>query len=305
MKYTEQQIRDIFSLNRLGIAGVDIAFAVNASKSGVNEFLAKHREDKLKGPNIVFLDIETSAAKVYAFGRHKQFINQDAVIEEGGNILMAGVSSIKSNQVLLLSCTPNEAKSGEDFNVCQVIRESLEDADAIVAHNGKNFDIKMLENRFSFHGIRPLRKVPILDTLEMAKKAYRLPSNKLDSIAAYFDIGRKIDTGGIDLWVRVQSGDKKALEEMQEYCKHDVELLKRVFLELRARGITAGFNAGLYYQDHNHRCKVCGSSATTLTGKIATTPAGVYHETECLECGAFSRTKDNILSKDKRSTLLS
>ena len=163
----------------------------------------------------------------------------------------------------------------------------------------------MLEVRCLANGLPPLPIVQVIDTLEIAKKKFRFPSNKLDSLAAYLGIGRKVETGGIELWVKVQQGDEKALENMVEYCEGDVDLLVDVFLALRSRGLVSGFNAALYYNDDVTRCRACGHTEFEYTSRKVLTPSGVYNELRCLECETVQRDKQNQTTKLKRSKLLS
>jgi len=90
------------------------------------------------------------------------------------------------------------------------------------------------------------------------------------------NLGRKVSHTGIDLWIKVQQGDKQALYDMVLYCEHDVDLLHDVFMELRNRGLVGGINFALYYNDLKTRCKTCGSDNLQLTGRVVTTSAGLY-----------------------------
>lgn len=342
MKYTKNVCNKIMRYTGEGRSSRWIADKLRISKSGVNDFLNRKMEFAVKknilhhsptafysqvlqpttastsrppvlptsilttvqdvpqGPRVLFLDIETSAALVYAFGRHKQFIHQDAVKEEGGKILMAGYA-FNDEPVHLISAGVGE--DGEYHNLKEIL-DVVSKADVIVAHNGKSFDIPMIQARLVEWGFDPLPHTQIIDTLEIAKKKFRFPSNKLDSLGAYFGVGRKNSHSGIDLWVRVQEGDAKALEEMENYCIQDVELLREVFYKMRNRGLVSAFNAAHYYDDDKERCKTCGSDNIKATGKTIKTPAGSYDEVVCLDCGTKHRKKKNKLTKEKRSSLL-
>ena len=234
MKYTDKIKEDILNLQSQGYSGRQIATQLRLSKSGVNHYLknAKQRT-RNNGPRVLFFDLETSAALAYVFSRHKVFLNQDAIHTEGGKILVAGYRFLGEDKTKVLY-NKSEIRQGGDYLICAQMWEVFNNSDVVVAHNCKNFDLKMLETRCMANGLPPLPKVQIIDTLEMAKKNFRFPSNKLDSLAAYLDIGRKISTGGIELWTKVQQGDEQAPADMVEYCEQDVDLLVEVFLALRA-----------------------------------------------------------------------
>lgn len=332
MKYTEKIKDKITEYIAEGKSSRWIADKLGISKSGVNDFFLRElvplasvkranyiyipadsvkaeatysdtpysQPSKQQGPRVLFLDIETSAALVYAFGRHKQFIHQDAVKEEGGKILMAGYA-FNDEPVHLISAGVGD--HGEYHNLKEIL-DVVSKADVIVAHNGKYFDIPMIQARLVEWGFDCLPHTQIIDTLEIAKKKFRFPSNKLDSLGAYFGVGRKNSHSGIDLWVRVQEGDAEALEEMENYCIQDVELLREVFYKMRNRGLVSAFNAAHYYDDEKERCKTCGSDNIKTTGKTIKTPVGSYDEVVCLDCGTKHRKKKNKLTKEKRSSLL-
>lgn len=306
MKYSFQQQEKILELQKQGYSGRQIAGILGLSKSGVNDFLGRYKQRYIhgNGPRILFLDLETSAALAYVFSRHKVFINQDAIHTEGGKILVAGYRFLGEDKTKVLY-NKSEIRQGEDYLICAQLWEIFNNADVVIGHNARQFDVKMLEVRCLANGLPPLPAVQVIDTLEIAKKKFRFPSNKLDSLAAYLGIGRKISTGGIELWVKVQQGDEKALADMVEYCEGDVDLLVEVFLALRGRGLVSGFNAALYYNDDLTRCRACGHTELEYTGRKVLTPSGVYNELRCLECETVQRDKQNQTTKLKRSKLLS
>jgi hypothetical protein len=311
MKYSQELQEEILAQAKDGYSGRSIATHLGLSKSGVNEFLKRHSAvintaatKANKGAKILFIDLETSAALAYCFGRHKVFLNQDSIHTEGGKILVAGYRWLGEDESTVIY-DKSEIRASQDYLLCSLLWDLFNEADVVVAHNAKNFDVKMLEVRCLANGLPPLPTVQVIDTLEIAKKKFRFPSNKLDSLAAYLGIGRKVTHSGIDLWVKVQQGDEKALENMVEYCEQDVDLLVEVFLALRSRGLVSGFNAALYYDNDIVRCRSCGHHEFEYTGRKVYTPSGVYNEIRCTECETVQRDKSNQTSKTKRSNLLS
>ena len=304
MKYTQQQVEQILELSQNGYSSRKISELTGFSKSGINYAIQRIKApDATQAPKILMFDLETSAALVYCFGRHKQYINQDAVYKEGGKILVAGYRWLgeKKSRVIY---DKQEIKAGEDYVLCSMLWDLFNQASVVVAHNAKGFDVKMLAARCLANGLPPLPTVQIIDTLEIAKRKFRLPSNKLDSLGAYLGLGRKVSHSGIDLWVKVQQGDDKALGEMVEYCEGDVDLLVDIFLALRSWGLVSGFNAALHYSDDKPRCRSCGSTELEITGRKVMTPTGVYNEIRCKDCDMVQRDKQNQSTKTKRSNLL-
>lgn len=302
MKYTSDLQTKIDYWVSKGYSSRTIASLFGISKSGVNNYLNK-KKVKVEGPRIAFIDLETSAALAYCFGRHKVFLQQDNIKEEGGKVLCAGYRWLEDDKAKVLY-NYSEVKQQEDYLVCQQMHDIYSNSDVVVGHNILGFDHKMLEVRCLANGLPPLPAVKLIDTLQIAKQKFRFPSNKLDSLAAYLGIGRKVSHAGIDMWIKVQEGDQAALDSMVEYCEQDVDLLYEVFMNLRGRGLVSGINFANYYNDNKVRCKQCGSEHVELTGRTVTTPTGKYNELRCNDCESVQRDKQNQLSKEKRKSLL-
>lgn len=309
MRYTEEQIQQIILLSRQGYSSREIASDLGVSKSGVNYALNRtERSPAVVPPNttgakILIFDLETSAAKVYCFGRHKQFISQDAVVQEGGKILTAAWRWLGSDDVYSYA-NLDEIVNGKDETVCALLWELFEKADAVIAHNALQFDVKMLRTRCLANGLPDLPTVKVIDTLVMAKKHFRFPSNRLDALGAYLGLGRKIQTGGIDLWVRVQEGDADALNEMVVYNEQDVNLLLEVYLKLRGFGHAGtNFNAAHYIDDGEEHCASCGSTNVQETGRSIYTAVSEFAEVRCNDCGSVHRKRKALNSKEHRASL--
>lgn len=310
MKYDNQTKRAIDDLASRGFSGRSIAGALNLSKSGVNEYLKRSQTgydttQKGNGPKILVLDVETAATVALTFGRFKINLSQDNILKEGGFILCASWRWLDSDITFGMGLTSEEVLEGDDSRIIEKMVELLDEADAIVAHNGLSFDHKVIQTRATANGFPKLPTVKVLDTLLLAKRYLRLPSNRLDSIGEYFGLGRKIDTGGMKLWSRVQSGDPDAMEEMMNYCNQDVDLLHSIYLRLRHLG-TAGnaFNSALYYDDDKVRCTVCGSDSVEATGRTTYTSVNSYEEYFCNDCGSLHRSRQPLTDTAKRKSLL-
>ena len=161
MKYTEEQKQQIYNLSSNGWSGRQIAKYLGISKSGVNDFLNSGYLGNETKPKILFLDFETAAALVHCFGRHKQFINQDAVVKEGGWILMGGYNRWKEDEESKVVFDSESIVKGDDFAVCSFFWNLLQDCNVIIGHNVKQFDLKVLETRCLANGLPPLPFVQV------------------------------------------------------------------------------------------------------------------------------------------------
>jgi uncharacterized protein YprB with RNaseH-like and TPR domain len=131
-------------------------------------------------------------------------------------------------------------------------------ANELVGHNGDRFDLAWIRTRCLFHGIEMFPKYVTIDTLKTARSKFKFNSNRLNYIADFLGIGRKIKTD-YNLWKDILlANDKKKLEYMIKYCKKDVILLEKVFLRLRGHMEPKTHYGVLFNQDRGS-CPECGS----------------------------------------------
>lgn len=318
--YTAEQKQQIESMHNAGMSGRKIAKALGLSKSGVNYALGqlevegysgrkpKQVETKSKqGPKILLLDYETAGELVLTFSRFKQSFGNSSVIKRGGNILCAAYKWVGEEQIYSIAATPEECIVGDDSRIVAHMWELYEQADAVCAHNSQGFDHKVLRGRVAINGFPDLPTVKVLDTLVQAKKAFKLPSNSLETIALYFGLETKLAHSGKDLWIRVQSGDEAAMqEEMLPYCIQDVNVLSQVFDKIRSFGnLGSNFNAGLYYDDGKMHCRSCGSTDVAPTGRDVYTDVTAWSEYRCGSCGSVHRSRKPKTTQATRALLLS
>lgn len=299
--YSTEIQRDIIRLSKWGHSSREIAGLLGISKSGVNGFLSNQPELP-KEPRILFVDIETAPCIAAVFGRFNINLSQDNIIKNGSYILTASWEWLDSDLIYGIALGPDEAIHGNDRDILEELVKAIDQADIVVAHNSVKFDVPAIKLRLLANNMRPFKTVKVLDTLRMAKH-FKFPSNKLDSIGAYLNIGRKKDTGGIRLWIDCIEGKQQALDDMLEYNIEDVRLLKEVYKRLAAFN-SATANLGHYYDDDKEHCPACGSTNLSKTKSSVYTPISEYEELVCQECGHRSRGRSAINTKAKRSKLL-
>lgn len=298
-------LEQMATLLKLGQSSRTIAKKLGCSKSTVNNWRQTLKIGGGKqGAKVKILDVETAATISAHFGRFNINIGQANVVKEGGWILCAAWRDLGSSETTGISLTKEEVRAGDDSRIVKELWKQFEEADVIIAHNANGFDVKVIRTRCLANGLAALPTVQVIDTLALAKKFLKLPSNKLDDIGAYFKLGRKFSTGGIALWISVQSGDELAMIKMLTYCIQDVDLLHDVYLKIRSVGGSA-YNAGLYYDDLVTRCKTCGSDDLEKTGRKSKTSVNSFDEYKCLSCGSVHRGRENKTTTAKRKSLLS
>ncbi|HRF71123.1 MAG TPA: ribonuclease H-like domain-containing protein [Candidatus Pelethenecus sp.] len=201
----------------------------------------------------------------------------------------------KQTHVLGLPDFPVYKKSRtDDSQLVKALWKLFDEADIIIAHNGNSFDIKKANSRFMKHHLLPPSPYKTIDTKLVAKRYFKQDSNKLDDLGDYFGIGRKINTGGFELWLGCEAGDKKAWNKMKEYNKQDVILLERVYLAMLP-----------YMSNHpnvstfsGEVCPKCGGNHLQSRG-YARTISSVYKRFQCQSCGGWGRfptSEDKITS---------
>lgn len=255
-----------------------------------------------KIPNILVFDIETAPLEVYTWGLYDQTININQ-IKHDWFVLCWSAKWLFDDQIMTGVLTKREALDKNDKNIVEKIWKLFDKADIIIAHNGDRFDIAKLNARFLKHELGQPSPYKTIDTLKVARKEFRLTSNKLDYICDYTGLDRKIETGGFDLWKRCVQGDTKALKLMDEYCQNDVIILEQMYLKLRPY-IKNHPNLALYMESDYEVCPNCGSDKLKW-GYLYRTRVNQYDCAKCQSCGAFMRARKSGLDKEKKDLILS
>jgi hypothetical protein len=236
-------------------------------------------------PHILFLDLETSPIIAYTWGP-KWETNLIEVIEYtrilsysakwlGGVSITKGWPDYKGYKAGVLN----------DFSIVLDLWKLVDEADIIVAQNGKDFDIRTLNARFAKYDLPPPSPYRVVDTKVEIKKYLRLPSNSLDDIGHYFDIGRKKEHEGFKLWLKCISGDRQAWARMLKYNKQDVVLLERVYFKIRP-WVKTHPNISVFVGG----CPKCGSKDLQSRGSNHT-QGGSYTRFKCNSCLGWSQSK--------------
>ena len=166
----------------------------------------------------------------------------------------------------------------------------LNEADIVIAHNGDNFDNKKTFAKFVEFGFNPPKPFKTVDTLKVARKYFKFYSNRLDSLGEYLGLGRKVKTGGFDLWDKCMKGDKKAWRLMEKYNKQDVILLEKVYYKLRPF-IKQHPNLNMF-KETNHSCPNCGSKNMQRRG-YSYSRTTKYQRWQCQSCFSWHQSTIN------------
>lgn len=183
---------------------------------------------------VLFLDIETAPNLGWVWGQFQQNVIQ---FKSHWYMLSFAYKWADEDQVHVLGLDDFKGYNPleeNDKELCKALWKILEEADIVIAHNGKSFDLPKIKTRFLVHGLKPNSPYKIVDTKQIASKNFAFDSNALDAIARQLKVGKKLAHTGFHLWHGVMQGDPESWRQMKEYNIHDVVLLEEVYYLIRA-----------------------------------------------------------------------
>ena len=293
-----------------------IAKKVGKAKSTVSDFL----RDALKkeglyevstghtGAKMLLFDIETSMIQGYFWGLWQQNISIDAIIADWYVLCWSAQWLHEDNIVNASVHTVGRYKTDLRNNEAAVVLalwKLLDEADIVIAYNGKKFDKKKMNAKFLEYSLPEPSPYKIIDPYLIVRSNFALTSNKMDFIARYVE---SIDEGktktNLGLWIRSMEDDLVSLQEMQDYCDQDIVVLKEVYMAVRHWDKSSGVNMGLYSDSDTMVCRTCGGEHLTELEATAKMTAGEYKVYRCDDCLTVQRGKKNLLDTSKRKQLL-
>lgn len=153
-----------------------------------------------------------------------------------GRILCASFIDLDTEEAVTfrLDDKPWKGKSKiDDSKLAVAIRDYLEEANLIVAHNGRMFDIPFLNARLAKAGERPLHTQFVLDPRwYLNSGSMRIGSAKLVNAEKFFELtestGGKTEISWAD-WALAATGDRTAMDTVVYHCEQDVHVLKALY----------------------------------------------------------------------------
>lgn len=251
---------------------------------------------------ILIVDVETSPKKAYIWRMWKENISPSQLIDDWF-MLSWSAKWLGSDIVHGEGLSAQEAMLQDDRRILSKLWNMLDEADVIIAHNGDKFDVPVMNTRFLFNNLLPPSPYKQIDTLRVAKRKFNFSSNRLDYLGEFLGVGRKIDTGGFELWSRCLDGDHDALEAMLTYNKQDVILLEKVYNKLMPY-MNIHPNHSVMNTEDKHVCPKCASSNIQRRGYYSTN-ISTFQRFRCNDCGSWSRARQNVRTKNEmQNTLL-
>ena len=240
---------------------------------------------------ILIYDLETSQLTAESWGPKWQ-ANLNRVTEDS-HLLSFGDKWLGEDEVHVVSQLdfPRAYKRNrrDDRQLTGTLRDLFLESDVRIAHNAKKFDEKVAKARMAQNGFTNVPKVPIIDTLPAARRHFRLPSYSLNDIAAYFDLGAKLQHTGLHLWQAVAQGDMEAWQLMIDYNEQDVWLLERLYLFLRDGGWIDNHPNMATILGERWICPHCAANRDRLQKRgIVARKTMSYQQWFCKDCNSYS-----------------
>jgi len=295
-----------------------IAKEVGKPKSTISDYLRKFKnnpehlqsvEVKENAPKILLYDLETSMIKAYVWSIWNTNVNINSIIEDWYVICWSakwlGTDTMINSSVHTEGRMGYERTRDNEAAVILKLWKLVDEADILIAYNGKKFDRKKMNAKFLEYELPEPSPYKVIDPMLIVKGNFALTSNKMDFVTKYIDSNDagKLTTN-LQLWIDAMNDDTIALDRMQEYCDEDINVLERVYMAVRHWDKNAP-NLALHYDDNTPRCNGCGSTdLQPIPNKTHNTNLSRFSIVRCNNCSKILRTRDNILSKEKKQSLL-
>lgn len=236
----------------------------------------------MKQPKILLYDIESTPNQGYTWGKWQQNV---IAFKKERELLSYAYKWADKKKV---TCVTREGQP-DDKRLVVSLAKLLQEADIVIAHNGDEFDRKIVKARMLFWGMKPLKTNCSVDTKKAAKLYFNFNGNGLQDLCSFLGIGSKLPHQGFGMWVGCMEDDAKAWENMIKYNKHDVVLLDAVYkrmlpwIENHPSIVRIMDPYRKKYMDDKH-CPACVSKNTKRDG-FRYTLKGAVPRMECYDCG--------------------
>lgn len=258
-------------------------------------------------PKILVIDIETAPLESWTWGIWDQNVGLEQIKTEW--TILSYAAQWLGTRKILYACTGGRgaSKVRDDKPLMKGIWALLDEADIVIAQNGKRFDVRKMNARLVMHGYGPPSPFRVIDTLIVAKKYFAFTSQKLAWTSKYLTDAPKSEHKrfpGFELWTECLKDNPKAWAEMEKYNKQDIVSTRKVYLKMRP-WIENHPNLGVYDESERPLCPKCGSNYVTREGSRASVKQqGIYARYKCQDCGGWARGKQMLVPLEKRRSLL-
>ena len=228
-------------------------------------------------PKVLFFDIETAPNLAYVWGKYDQNVLS---FKREWELLSFAWKWQGESKVSCLGRPDFRDKS--EASLVRALWKLLDEADVVVAHNGDDFDNKKARAKFVQHGLKPPTPYKTIDTKKIAKSNFNFNSNSLNDLGQTLRLGKKVSTGGFDLWLDCMANKPAAWAKMKKYNKQDVVLLEKVYDKLKVWDTK---HLNLASMAHVlDACPICASKKLHRKG-YSYTRVSMRAKIQCQDCG--------------------
>lgn len=247
-------------------------------------------------PNILYFDIETLPMLVFAWELGKQEIGYKNIYKERQVACIGYAWNDDPAQILALNYDQydlHQRDNDADKSMIEQFVTMSSEADLIVGHNVKSFDVAVLRSRIIKHRLPDF--VPFLiDDTYMSLRDVGFSSHKLDYMTGYLGLKQKSDHP-YEMWIQVVTKVPGALDKMTTYCKDDVDNTRQLYNVLRPY-FKSSLNRSVWQGDPNI-CPNCGAKDTLIHRGFRYTLSGKYMRYECKACHTYPSLGKNSIIK--------
>jgi uncharacterized protein YprB with RNaseH-like and TPR domain len=237
-------------------------------------------------PKVLIFDLETTPLVTYTWGLFDQNIGLNQVLEK--TTILSWAAKWLGSDKIMYADVRNEKNPRNDKSIVKKLRDLIDEADYLVAHNLNKFDKKVLNYRIVKNKIQKPSSTKNLDTLVIAKRHFKADSYKLEHLTNELCTSHKKSTHGkfpgFTMWDQCLKGNKEAFKELEDYNIKDITSLEELFKILLPWENARLFEA---FQDAHAAC-TCGSTQFQKKGFV-TTAKFRYDRHVCKKCGAEYR----------------
>mgnify|MGYP001562811409 CR=1 FL=1 len=302
-----EQIKSLIELRNKGASWEDLKKQFKGRTSNSLRKTFYRHIDKPAVRALVF-DIETKPLLAYVWGLwdNNVALNQ---IENDWSVLSWSAKWLDAPDDEVMYADNRKSKDlDDDKSLLEQIWKLLDEADIVITHYGKKFDVPKLYARFIKHGMNPPSSFRHIDTKQIASSKFAFTSNKLEYLAKFLGVKHTKLTerkfAGQLMWTGCIKGIKAAWEEMKAYNIRDTIVLQEVFHVLKKWDKSINFDV---YHDGLENVCTCGGKSFIIhkLSPYIYTNTGKFDRLICTnsKCGKELKGKTNLLPMAKRKSL--
>ncbi len=237
-------------------------------------------------PRVIFYDIETAPSLGYYYDLWKEG-NIVSTVEPW--FMLSFAYKVQGEKKIHYHCLADypgysRNKKCDKALVTDLHRLVFGTADVLVGHNIDCFDSKKSRARFLYHGLPPTRPIPTNDTLKIARRIFKIDSNRLNALGEFLGIGGKTVTTGWKMFEACIGGDERAWKMLGKYNRRDVDLTEKVADRI------IPWSQNLPFMGGNGDCPSCRSIHVTKQG-LKITKTRKVQQLKCQNCGHWFSAK--------------